>query len=313
MPAFSSSAPAKIILFGEHAVVYGKPAIAVPVRQLSAKAILKPGAGEPVGRVKLHSAQIGLDSDLTELPHEHPVRAIIEATLDHLGISALPACSIRISSTIPVATGLGSGAAVSVAIARAVAAFLGHPLSDEAVSRLALQVEKIHHGTPSGIDNSVIAYNQPIYFVKDKPIEALRLGHSLQFMIADTGVPSLTRETVGEVRKRWQKDPEGYNTLFDGVAKLSKKARKALERGDDSDLGRLMDDNQTLLERIGVSTPGLERLITAARAAGALGAKLSGGGGGGNIISLVSPAAEKAVGQALKKAGAARVLYTQVD
>jgi mevalonate kinase len=106
----------------------------------------------------IQAPAIGLDASLNDLPPEHPVAAAVNGVLSTLGATRPPACSLRITSTIPVASGLGSGAAVSVAIIRALSAFLGHPLRDEQVSALAFEVEKLHHGTPSGIDNTVITY-----------------------------------------------------------------------------------------------------------------------------------------------------------
>ncbi|NIR66532.1 MAG: mevalonate kinase, partial [candidate division Zixibacteria bacterium] len=130
MPAFSASAPGKIILFGEHAVVYGQPGIAVPVTQVQAKAIVQADIDAPPGRIRIQAPEIGFDSNLDELSPLHPFRAAIDLLFKHFGIESSPAFRLQIKSTIPIAAGLGSGAAVTVAILRGISAFLGHPLAD---------------------------------------------------------------------------------------------------------------------------------------------------------------------------------------
>lgn len=313
MPAVSASAPGKVILFGEHAVVYGQPAIAAPVSGVAAKAIVSADIAAPTGRISIDAADVGVNATLDSLPKDHPLAAAVYATLGALSTMNPPAFKLRVSSTIPVAAGLGSGAAVSVAIVRAVSAFLGQPLADEQVSAVAFEVEKLHHGTPSGIDNTVITFAKPIFFIKDKPIETLKVGKPLNFVIGDTGVASPTKIAVGDVRIAWQADPARYDALFAKIGAISNEARAAIETGETSLLGDLMTRNHALLQRIGVSSPELDRLVAAAEAAGALGAKLSGGGRGGNMIALIDPDQEAAVKQGLLDAGAAGVISTVVS
>jgi len=237
---------------------------------------------------------------------------VIQQVVTALGIRNLPACTIRITSTIPVAAGLGSGAAVSVALIRALSAFLGHPLSDEKVSSLAYEVEKIYHGTPSGIDNTVITYAKPVFFVRDHPIEIIQVRQPFTLVIGDTGVPSPTKITVSDVRKGWQSNPTYYEAIFEAIGQIVRAARQAIENGPVTALGSLMNENHDLLAKLGVSSPELERLIQAARLAGASGAKLSGGGRGGNMIALSHPGREAEIAQALRSAGAVRVITTEV-
>src|SRR5690606_39028211 len=108
---------------------------------------------------------------------------------------------INISSTIPVASGLGSGAAVSVALLRALSSFFSLQLTEHQINEMVFESEKLHHGTPSGIDNTVITFNKPVYFVKDQPIETFTVGKPFTIIIADTGIPAPTKESVGDVRK----------------------------------------------------------------------------------------------------------------
>jgi mevalonate kinase len=208
---------------------------------------------------------------------------------------------------------MGSGAAVSVALIRVFSAFLGQPLPDEQISALAYEVEKIHHGTPSGIDNTVITYERPIYYLRDQPIELLRSSGSCHFVIGDSGIPSPTVKTVGDVRAGWESNPDKFEAMFDAVGDLTRRARAAFETHNLIELGELMDENQRWLEAMGVSSPALEGLIETARTSGSLGAKLSGGGRGGNIIALVNAEIREQVSKALQSAGAVMTYHTTLS
>lgn len=305
-------APGKVILFGEHAVVYGRPAIAVPVHQVRATADVTDLADAPAGAVFLASDATGTRAWLSDLPEDDPLRRITQSTLECLPAADRPALSIHITSTIPIASGLGSGAAVSVAIARAVSEHLGHPLTADAVSALAFDVERLHHGTPSGIDNTVVSYESPVYFVRGEPIERVKVGVAFDLLIGDTGVPAPTAKAVASVRRGWESQREVMETLFDSIGDIAGRARTAIETGHVTALGSLMSENQALLAEMGVSSPELNRLIDAALRAGAIGAKLSGGGMGGNMIAVVTPDRAGPVAAALLEAGAARAFATQV-
>ncbi len=313
MPAISATAPGKTILFGEHAVVYGRPAIAAPVSQLHARAIVSANPRGASGEVLVQAPDVGLEAYLDELADDHPLGQAIRGTLEALGLRRLPACIVRINSTIPVAAGLGSGAAVSVAIIRAVANFAGGALPDETVSALAYQVDRLYHGTPSGIDNTVITYARPVYFVRGQPIQMLRLPMPFTIVIGDTGVQSPTSAAVGDVRSAWQADSRRFEGLFDEVGRIAQAARQAIEAGRPQELGELMDENHALLYDMGVSSPELEQLVWAARVAGAQGAKLCGGGRGGNMIALVDESAAQTVAQQLAQNGAVRTIITTIQ
>jgi mevalonate kinase len=312
MPAIAASAPGKVILFGEHAVVYTRPAIAVPVTQVQARVTVAARVRAPAGEVLLQAPDIQLESRLDALPAGHPLAIGLAEVRAALGIARFPALTIRIQSTIPVASGLGSGAAVTVALVRAVAGFLGQPLTDEQVNAVAFSVEKAHHGTPSGIDNTVITYRQPVYFIRGLPMERLSVPAAFTLLIGDTGVQSPTGAVVADVRARWQAEPERYEGLFDEAGAIAQEARKVIETGRPDGLGLLFDRSQQVLQKLGVSSPDLDRLVETARRAGALGAKLSGGGRGGNMIALVTSDNSDAVRLALTAAGAVRVIRTQV-
>lgn len=305
-----SSAPGKVILCGEHSVVYGRPAMAIPVTGLRARAQVESAASG--SGLLLVAADLDERISLRAAPPEHPLATLARLTLAHIGC-AEPDAVLTLHSELPIAAGLGSGAAVSVAAARALAGFLGHTLPTEVISALAYEVEKLHHGTPSGIDNTVVAWEQPVYFVKGRPPEVLASSAPLRLLIADSGIPAATREAVAGVRQRREADPAFYDTRFDHIAELVQAARVALEQLHLPTLGRLMDENHALLAAIGVSAPQLEILVAAARQAGALGAKLTGSGMGGNIIALVTAEQASTVNVALRAAGAVRVWQTIAD
>ena len=308
MPAITATAPGKIILFGEHAVVYGRPAIAAPVDQVRARAIVTAEPRRMRGEVRIQAPDMDLEAYLDELEETNPLGLAVRLVLNELGVEQPPACTLRITSSIPVASGLGSGAAVSVALIRAFSEYMGRPLPVETVSALAYEVEKLHHGTPSGIDNTVISYGLPVYFVRNQPIQLLRVPVSFTIVIGDTGVQSPTAVAVADLRRAWQADARRYEPLFDDAAAIAMQARELIETGRPQALGPLMDENQDLLGAMGVSSPELEHLVAAARAAGVLGAKLSGAGRGGNMIALVDPENASQVVQALRSAGAARTV-----
>jgi mevalonate kinase len=312
MPAYSASAPGKVILFGEHAVVYGRPAIAVPVLQVRAKAIVSMDPRSAPGVVRLQAPDIGLETTLADLPENHPLAAVLLKAVSAMKLSHIPACTIKIISNIPIAGGMGSGAAVSVAILRAFSASLGHPLSDEQVSEISYEVEGIHHGTPSGIDNTVITYAAPVYFVKGRKIETLRVKRPFTIVVGDTGIQSHTSSVVSDVHKAWGADPDQFEGLFDAVGAIAIAARKSIETGSIDALGPLMNENQVQLCKLGVSSPELDKLIEAARTSGALGAKLSGAGRGGNMIALVTPEGASQVATAIEHAGAVRTIVTEI-
>ncbi len=310
----TATAPGKVILFGEHAVVYGRPAIAAPLSQVRATAVIGPN---PAGGVRLVAPDMGLNLPLAEIDMHDALSLAVREVQDASGLAQLPEMMITVSSDIPIAGGLGSGAAISAALVRALARYLqlDHLETDAWVSELTYEVEKIHHGTPSGVDNTVVAYESPVYFVRRQPenlIELFAITRPLSLLIADTGIRSSTKVVVDDVRAGWKEDPRRYEALFDRCGEAAAAARQAIETGDLPRVGRLMSENHALLVEMGVSAPQLDRLVAAALAAGALGAKLSGAGRGGNMVALVEAQSETAVRAALLRAGAQAVLQTNV-
>jgi mevalonate kinase len=304
-----SSAPGKIILFGEHAVVYGRPALAVPVTQVHADVDV---SDSPRRGIWVDAPDVELHAELNTLSSDHPVASVIHNFLFLARDSPFPDLEIKITSTIPVASGLGSGAAVTVALTRALASHLNYLITDEEVNAFTYEIEKLHHGTPSGIDNTVVTYARAVYFVKDQPLEIFKVGAPFTIVIADTGISAPTKESVGDVRRLWMNDKIRWESVFGKIGEISFAARRAIEAGRPELLGELMNENHALLQTLTVSSPELDKLVEAALHGGALGAKLSGGGRGGNMIALVEPEKAETVSLALKEAGARNTIITRV-
>ncbi|MBA4375232.1 MAG: mevalonate kinase [Anaerolinea sp.] len=312
MPAISCSAPGKIILCGEHAVVYGKPAIAIPVFNVATncRIIAQPTASS--NETLIAAPGIGLRSRLSSLRENHPIRKAIEFVLDSMKLDHLPSCEIHINSSIPSAAGLGSSASTSIALVRALSMYLGHPFDDAEVSRIAFEIEKIHHGTPSGIDTTVITYGKPLFFIKNYPYELLHLRNSITLVIADTGIKSSTAKVVAEVRSNWEKSHREFENYFDQIQDISRNVKRCLESGNNLTLGELLNRNHCILIEMGISCSKLDILVKCALENGAQGAKLSGGGQGGNIIALVSSEKAETVAEAIRHAGAVNTIITRV-
>jgi len=313
MRAVTASAPGKIILFGEHAVVHGQPAIAVPLAAVQATASVEPappGSGLLIeapavgGALRLPDAAPGPLYDALGYP--------AELVLDALRLPP-PDLRLAVRSTIPIAAGLGSGAALAAAIMRALAQACERPLPDDVLNALVYEVERRHHGNPSGIDNTVIVYETPVYFVRGAPVETFRIARPFTLVVADTGVSSPTRAAVADVDALYRAQPDRIEAIFARIGALTNEARAALERGAVEALGPLLDENHALLQTLSVSSDRLDALCEAARAGGAWGAKLSGSGRGGNIIALAPPERAPALADILRRAGAVRALVTTVQ
>ncbi len=310
MPAVSASAPGKVILFGEHAVVYGQPAIAAPVTGVYVKVIIQSNPIQPPGSIEIESPAANFHATRAELPEQHPLHILFHQIEQTLQISHLPAMKIRINSTLPTGAGMGSSAAVSIAMTRAITQFIGLPLANDQVNQIAFEVEKAFHGNPSGIDNTVITYQMPIYYVRNHQPQLIHVKEPLVLVIANAGAAPSTAEMVAGVRQRWQQSPGRYEQIFQRIGQIVQSARHVLEQDNWKKLAPLMDENHQLLQEMGVSSPALDRLVNAALQCGALGAKLTGGGGGGNIIALVEAESADSIARKLMERGAVHTWLT---
>jgi len=308
-----SEIPGKIVLIGEHAVVYGHPAIAIPLRSVSARAEVSFARTPGIDLVA---------ADLNEhvLPgtpgtrYTAPLVKVAEAVMELFGEGS-QGVRIVLESTIPIGRGMGSGAAVSVAIAQALCKALGRKLNAEQICELADIAEKDFHGSPSGIDSRVVALNAPVYFVQGRPAQSIAVGASeFHFLVADTGVEASTIEVVGDVREARDKDRATYDSYFWEIGSLASVAHKILKSGSPLELGLCMNRSHSALRAIGVSSPELDRLVAVAMEQGALGAKLSGAGRGGAMIVLLrDPADEDRIAAELSNAGAESIFSTTLN
>ena len=200
-------APAKTILFGEHAVVYGEPGIAIPLWDITTTASFLPL--QDLNRKQefhISSPLIGLEADFSEISSDLPLKKLIYLLIDLLHLTELPAKTLQIETTIPIASGLGSGAACSVAVIRAFFDEYQCDFDDAEVSAIAFEIEKYYHGSPSGLDNTTISFGKPVYFQKEMGFEILQLGTKLNLIVADTGIQSVTSVVVQDVKTYYLKN-----------------------------------------------------------------------------------------------------------
>ncbi len=301
-------APGKIILLGEHAVVYGQPALAATLDRGVRVAVSR--MGDDARGPLLRGAGFGIDvagarPDPDGAGPEALRRAL--AKLIELYGERVRGLSFVVDGAIPAGCGLGSSAALSVAMIRGVHRFCGETISDDDVIDDAFALESVFHGTPSGVDHSVIARGGLQHFRKDVGTSALHLEEvtlprRLRFAVGLAGAHAGTAHAVGALRERAKRHPRAYERLWASIGELVLEARRAVEEGHLGALGELMDLNQGYLNALGVSTPVIEALCAIARDRGALGAKLTGAGGGGAMIALVDDDPEPIV-RAFQAAG----------
>ncbi|MGO3885886.1 MAG: mevalonate kinase [Mycetocola sp.] len=298
-------ATAKFILIGEHAVVYGRPAIALPMPALAMRATATPVDGD-----------LSLDSEhfrgpLSQAPERlAPVRAALIATLSHLGLPDT-GLVVRTESAIPIERGLGSSAAVSAAVVRALCDLAGVTPTPQELFELIQVSERVAHGSPSGLDAHTVTADGPIRF-KDGIATPLPFGLEATFILADTGVKGQTRAAVGDLARLRERRPEWVTDRLDQIADLTNLSALAIEHNNVAELGGHLSSAHTILRELEVSSPELNTLVDAAENAGACGAKLTGGGRGGCMVAVAESTQHAlTVAKALEAAGAVRTwLYS---
>ncbi|QKK03278.1 MAG: hydroxymethylglutaryl-CoA reductase, degradative [Pseudomonadota bacterium] len=289
----------KIILLGEHAVVYGRRAVAAPIPLAIQARVEDAREG-----VELIIPRWGVEQRL-EFNAKRPqsFARSMARVLEALGLQGR-GMRIEVFPNVPRAMGLGGSAALAVAVIRAIDAHFSLGLDDERVNEMAFECEKVAHGTPSGIDNTLATWGEFLLFRNgEQPQrEVIEVAEPLPIVIGMSGVESLTARTVARVREAWKKNPALYERIFDEIDTLAGHGLDALKTGDFETLGEMMNVCQGLLNAMQVSSWELEELIQVARNNGAVGAKLTGGGGGGSIIALC-PEDSARVAQAIRAAG----------
>ncbi len=291
----------KVILFGEHFVVYGVPGIVSAIDSTAEARVKKSVEG-----IAVKDERKGAKGYTEKKKSQQ--RESIGRMLKKMGIDPGKASlEVYLGGNLPGFSGIGSSAASSVAIARAIAEEFEMDLSDEEINEIALEAEKAYAGTPSGIDNTAATYGGLIWFKRNlnggpNTMEKLSINEPIEIVIGNTGIVADTKEMVAGVAERKKTSLEKYYTIFRKAEDLTFKARKALPEFDLKKVGKLMNENHRLLQEIEVSCEELDYLVNLALNQGAFGAKLTGGGGGGCMVAL-TPGKElqEAVAAAMEK------------
>ena len=272
----------KVILFGEHFVVYGLPGIA------SAVGLATDATVEKSEALTVKDERKGTEG-YSESKKAHQLESF-ELMFNKMGLSEKN-FDIWLGGELPTMSGIGASAASCVAIARAVSDEMNLNYSNEQINKTAYEMEKAFAGNPSGIDNTVATFGGLLWFEKNleggpNKIERLQVPQPVEIVMGNSGVVANTKAMVEGVAERRGKEPEKYAASFKQFEDLVFKAREALEKGDLQTVGRLMDENHKLLQEIEVSCKELDELVAIAKENGAFGAKVTGGGGGGSMVAL---------------------------
>lgn len=295
-------AHSKLILIGEHSVVYGQPAIAFPFKQIEVKVTVK-----SIGGNTIHIESPFYQGPIEQIPEKmEGIGDCVIQTLKVLEQRSL-GLKIQIASSIPIGRGLGSSAAIAIALVRGLFAFFNQKLQHSQLMALVERAEKFAHGTPSGIDMMAASSANPIWFQKQQEVESVKIGAPFHLVVADSGRVGDTYSAVKSIRDKYEMKPEKIEESITLLGKWTEEVRLGLAVGDYQKVGEKLNLAHHHLALLGVSDEGLDYLVDTARAAGAIGAKLTGGGRGGCILALVeNETIGKKVAEALIEAGAAR-------
>lgn len=271
---------AKIILFGEHAVVYGEPAIAVPFAQAIITTEVTPSA-------KNQFISTFFTGPIEKMPpFLEGIKQLILSVKQ--SFKKQENISVKVMSDVPVGRGLGSSAAVANSVSRALYNYYGQSITEEELLKLVNRAEDVAHGNASGLDAITVVTEKPVWYRKGKQMEHVHFEKEITFVVADTGIPSETKAAVGDVAILCQTNPQKYKPLIEKLGDISREIKEILETNvDKQKIGDAMNRAQKILEKLTVSDPKLENLIDTALSAGAFGAKLTGGGRGGCMIAIV--------------------------
>ena len=290
----TGAAPGKVILFGEHAVVYGRPAIAAALgtglgatveADATGPVLRIPAWGRGGQQVRLERAGGSFES----------ISRAFAVALTQVGLSSAEArqVAVTVDGGIPPGVGLGSSAAFSVAVLRALFDYAGHPASPQTVLAAAMEMERVFHGTPSGLDHTIVTHGGCARFQRgqaptfDSTFESLPVGRPLALVVSWSPREITTHGVVARLRERRERYPLPFERLFDAIGEVTREGQVALSNGDLEQLGLLFDHNHGLLSALGVSTLANEQLVSLSRRGGAYGAKLTGAGGGGAVLALM--------------------------
>lgn len=297
----------KVILLGEHSVVYGSHAIAAPISLAMQAKVWDSDNG-----THMLIPRWGVEEKIQKgSDHKYSIYKSLDMILEKLDLQDT-SMKIEVIPHVPRAMGLGGSAALAVAIIRALNKHYNLKMSDEIINELAYESETLAHGNASGIDNTLATYGKFILFKRGKPSEMreIKVKEPIPIVIGLTGVESLTAKMVSNVRRAWEKNETLYDRIFNEIDDLVLQSVEAIENGKIDQLGELMNINQGLLNALQVSSRDLEDLIEISRRNGAVGAKLTGSGGGGAMVAICPEGTEK-VAYAIRKSGY-KALVTEI-
>ncbi len=269
----------KVILLGEHGVVYGHPALAAGIER-----------GVHATATEASSALLSIPVwDIEVAPSSESDESLERAFDALLNVyDSPPLLAVRAEVALPAGAGLGCSAALGVAILGAMDEALGIERSAEERAEVSLAWERVFHGNPSGVDSAMASAGGVAVFQKGKPLDHILPRNPLTLVIANTGDSASTKTMVDSVGRQRERNPERVDGVFDAIAAVVRNGALAVRAGDWNALGQLMDLNQGLLASLLLSTEKIEDLCHVARKAGAFGAKLTGSGGGGCMIALAA-------------------------
>lgn len=276
----SGRAPGKVILLGEHAVVYGYPAIALAIDRFTSVTFALSRIPLVCSRIRSAPQSVALGT------LEQACHVILRRTGQRFGVD-LSSSRLEVESELPPGVGLGSSAALSVATIRAVSGVLGRILTEEEVCEAAFLAEHDFHGRPSGIDNTVVTFGGLLRFVRGEPPYRLPPPPEIPLVVVVGRQPRQTRTVVARLEERRRQAPRSVDARFAKIGDLTRAAEPLLATRDWQALGEAMLANHSLLRELGVSTAELDEIVGSARRRSAYGAKLTGGGGGGAVLCLV--------------------------
>ena len=304
------SASGKLILLGEHAVVYNRPALAIGLPH----GLVVSSYAKTEGPIRVSAPE--WQSGIFHVSNDPVGKAI--KRLDELLPGEKAGIDIVIKPNIPYGAGLGSSAAMSVLLVRALAEARKMELDNLQVRELAHELEKVFHGSPSGLDDAVATFGGLCLFKRDgwedekHPLlrdytritrEVLHLPFTLPtLVIGNSLVPRRTHDMVAKVRRTWEAERERAENIFDGIEACVMEGVAALAGSDLNRLAIAMNDNQTLLTKLGLSCPEIDNMLFLAAQVGAIGVKLTGAGGGGCVVAI-APGHESDVIGVWKKRG----------